>query len=139
MDWRALAAHPEVRALCEANPDVTVYAEVYGRVQDLTYGLGKNDLRLAAFDILRGDRWLPTAEARAFGAGLPWTPIVYQGPYDPETIAGLADAPLVDGVLPRDKPHVKIDCPHIPPSPACFASKATTRSCSTSSRTTTSK
>jgi RNA ligase (TIGR02306 family) len=48
--WRALATAPEVAEFCRFHPGMVVYAEVYGDVQDLDYGLGQGEVRLAAFD-----------------------------------------------------------------------------------------
>lgn len=87
--WLALSAHPEVRAFCEANPDITVYGEVYGPVQSLKYGL-KNPA-IAVFDMLRGNQWINALEARELAPDLPWAPLLFQGSYDPDMAAGLAE------------------------------------------------
>lgn len=89
--WRALAATPELRAFCEAHPGLTVYGEVYGQVQDLKYGCGKNEVRFAAFDLLRCGEWVPHDEARALAPDLPWVPVLYRGPWDEAKLFALAD------------------------------------------------
>lgn len=78
--WSALASHPEIRVWCEANPGLVVYGEVYGRVQDLRYGL-PNETRLIVFDILRGTEFVDHDEARALAPSLPWVPVIYDGPW----------------------------------------------------------
>lgn len=96
--WRAAGAHPEVEAFCRANPDLTVYAEVYGHVQDLKYGTKPGEVRIAVFDLLRGNRYLAAKDARGIGAPLPWVPTIYEGPYDPAKVEALAEGPsLVKG------------------------------------------
>ncbi len=91
--WRALESHPEVSQFCERRPDITVYGEVYGQVQDLKYGTGRNEVRIAVFDLLEGDRWLAAAEARAIAPDLPWAPRIFEGPYDPKRIEAMAEGP----------------------------------------------
>ncbi len=62
MWWQALDATPALRAFCEANPAVVVYGEVYGAVQDLSYGCQKGEVKFAAFDMLYEGRWLDADE-----------------------------------------------------------------------------
>lgn len=93
MWWRAARETPGLLAFCQAHPEVTVYGEVYGRVQDLHYGTKPGELRFAAFDLLRHGQWLSHDEARALGAGLPWVPVLFRGPYDEEALRALADGP----------------------------------------------
>lgn len=96
--WRALAVHPEVAAFCKAHPDLTVYAEAYGQIQDLRYGLGKGEVRLAVFDLLEGQRWLDAEEAREVGETLPWVPVTKVCAFDYDAICVLAEGPsLVPG------------------------------------------
>lgn len=77
--WAALDAHPEIRAWCETHPGAVVYGEVYGQVQDLTYGIV--GARIVCFDILIGQDFLSHDEARAAAPELPWVPVLYDGPY----------------------------------------------------------
>ena len=81
--WLALRATPQIAAFCENHPDITVYAEVYGPVQDLKYGTTKNEVRIAVFDLLRGSQWIDASEAREIGKDLPWVPLVHASfPFD---------------------------------------------------------
>ena len=97
--WRALATAPAVRAFCEANPDITVYAEVYGQVQDLKYGTSRNEVRIAVFDLLRGNDWIAPAEAKEIGASLPWVPCLAEAfPFDLAAVLAMAEGPsLIPG------------------------------------------
>lgn len=89
--WKALKAHPEIAAFCEAHPEMTVYGEVYGQVQDLKYGASKNQTFIAVFDLLRNGEWVDHDEARSIGAALPWVPILHRGAWDAATVFAMAD------------------------------------------------
>lgn len=98
--WKALGATPEIEAFCRDYPGVTVYGEVYGQVQDLRYGTGPGEVRLAVFDLLdeRGN-WFAPKPARMIGKRLPWVPSVAERvPFDRRTIEEMAEGPsLVPG------------------------------------------
>jgi RNA ligase (TIGR02306 family) len=82
-------------------PDLTLYGEVYGKVQDLNYGV---DLSFAAFDIWdnRKGVWLPWDEMVAFceARSIPVVPVLYRGPYDFEATYKLAQG---NSVLAKDQ------------------------------------
>lgn len=77
--WAALDAHPEISAWCEAHPRDVLFGEVYGQVQDLKYG--RNDAQIALFDVFRDGAFMSHDAAREAGAGLPWVPVLYDGPF----------------------------------------------------------
>jgi RNA ligase (TIGR02306 family) len=90
--WRAVESYPEVVEFCKANPNITVYGEVYGQVQDLKYGTKPGEVRLAIFDLLLGTEWLDPSFAKITGDGLPWVPCLSEGmPFDLEAILALAE------------------------------------------------
>lgn len=91
--WKALEATPRLREFLVAHPEITVYAEVYGRVQDLHYGSAADEVRVAVFDLLRDRTWLSHEEARALGPDLPWVPVLWEGAYNEAQIRTLADGP----------------------------------------------
>ena len=92
--WRALRLTPQVEAFCKEHPDITVYAEVYGQVQDLKYGTKKNEVYLAVFDLLCGSEWIDPHEARTIGKDLPWVPLLHSSfPFEMETILREAEGP----------------------------------------------
>ena len=100
--WQVLRTEPALEAFCRAHPELGVYCEVYGQVQDLRYGAGKGfpGLRLAAFDLYRDGRWVDAEEAIAIATagGLPWVPVIDIIPYDEATVLRHADGPsLVAG------------------------------------------
>lgn len=91
--WKALEITPEIIPFCQAHPDWTLYGEVYGQVQDLTYGLTR--CQFIAFDIWNGTRWLNWDEVDGFrdakGGPLPWVPLVHIGPYEEPRVRSMAD------------------------------------------------
>lgn len=89
--WRAARETEGLLDFCKANPEITVYGEVYGRVQDLHYGTKPGEVRFVAFDLLRKGQWISFEEARALGSGLPWVPLLYRGPYNEQRMLALAD------------------------------------------------
>lgn len=93
--WQALDATPELRAFCEANPDVMVFGEVYGAVQSLAYGCKKGEVRFTAFDLLANGRWANYDEYRDKAAkfNLPWAPLVGDGPtpFDFDAVCEMAE------------------------------------------------
>lgn len=90
--WQALERTPEIEAWCRAHPDFTLYGEVYGRVQDLTYGV-QSGVRAVIFDILGPNgRWIDAQEARALGTPLPWVPILARDePFDMQRVLAFAE------------------------------------------------
>lgn len=95
--WQALYGCAELQDWLRAHPGHVIYGEVYGKVQDLRYGV-ENGVRLAVFDILRGSEWVDAREARTIGSGLPWVPTLYEGPYDWAHVETLAEGPsLIPG------------------------------------------
>lgn len=93
--WRAVATCPEIEAACRAHPDLTLYGEVYGSVQDLTYGCAKGEVRVAIFDALRGNEWLPLDDLMALR--VPHVPVLYAGCYAPEFVRVRINGPSVAG------------------------------------------
>lgn len=89
-DW-SRAVTPEMRAWLEANPDTTLFGEVYGPVQSLKYGL--TEARFAAFAALKNDIWLNVPELfmSLDAAGVARVPVVYSGPFDFDQIKVLAE------------------------------------------------
>lgn len=80
--WRALAQNPWIAEWCQKHPDVILWGEVYGWVQDLRYGAKPGEFFFRVFDIYTVDSatfWLPGMAQSIFGARA--MPIVYQGIY----------------------------------------------------------
>ena len=86
-----VALTPEIEAWRLANPDVVLYGEVYGPVQELKYG--QKEPRFVAFAALEKGEWWNADKLRASLAihNVPYAPVLYEGPYDRDLIANLAE------------------------------------------------
>jgi len=90
----ALAARktPGIRNWCAAHPGACLYGEVYGPVQELTYGTA-GQVKFAAFAALcqtgymGQDALFESCDAH----GVPHMPVVYRGPFDLEKLRALAE------------------------------------------------
>ncbi len=91
--WRAVKQQPWIETFCRAHPELVLYGEVFGRVQDLRYGAGRNDIFFRAFDLLEDRNWLPYDRMAALLTPDQRVPQVYRGPYSPEKLEELADGP----------------------------------------------
>lgn len=117
--WKVIKKYPELTEFCRQYPDITVYGEVYGSVQDLKYGHDKGRISFAIFDLLRNDWWINGITAREIGKNLPWVPIVDITGFSESKVRGLADGPsLVPGTNNiREgiviKPTIERNCPEI--------------------------
>lgn len=91
--WRAMRNHPGIEQFCRAFTETVLYAEVYGPVQDLRYGL--TTPAVAAFDILDHGAWLSHSSAQKLAQqfALPWVPIIAECPFRENAIVALADGP----------------------------------------------
>jgi len=94
--WRALEVTPQIEEFCRAHPGFILYGEVYGKVQELRYGV-ENDVRFAAFDVLGpSGAFFPALFGRAVteSSGVPCVPL-YRGemPFDFAEICEMAEGP----------------------------------------------
>jgi RNA ligase (TIGR02306 family) len=110
--WRAFRQHPGIEALLAGNPAWTLYGEVYGSVQDLKYGTQKGEIRFAGFDLFDAAKggWMPADAARELARehGIPWVPLLFQGPLDKGTVLAFAEGPSLLG------PNVREGCVVLP-------------------------
>jgi RNA ligase (TIGR02306 family) len=93
--WWAVARKYDLATKLAAYPDVVLYGEVYGQVQDLKYGTTPDDpIRFAAFDAYDKSkgRFLDYDDFVAFtwSLGVPTVPVLYRGPFDNEKITELS-------------------------------------------------
>lgn len=91
--WMAFRQCPAIGEWCKANLGKILYGEVFGQVQSLKYGAGRNDVFFAEFGILDQNTWLDFDEARksADEYRVPCVPLLYFGPFDIEKIKALAE------------------------------------------------
>ena len=90
--WQALLQNPWLGEWCRAHPGLAVYGEVFGQVQNLKYGAGRNSIFFAAFDILsENGQWLGWDDSQAIANGLQWVPILYRGAFDADMAKELSE------------------------------------------------
>ena len=118
------AASKQLRRMCELNPRLVVYGEVYGWVQDLRYGASPGEVKLAVFDMYDTYEhvFLPWrfVQSTCYIHGVPTVPEVMRGPWDKRILemAGskslLADHPREGIVIqpwnPRCSSVAKLPC-----------------------------
>lgn len=87
--WAALTN--EMEEFCRSNPGDVLYGEVYGKVQDMNYGI--DGVKFAAFDILSKGVWVDSYEffAKCRVADIYTVPVLANIPYSWETIQELAE------------------------------------------------
>lgn len=89
--WVALSQSPWIETWCKSNPGYVLYGEIYGSVQDLEYGMPKDQLGFKAFDIFYEGRGL---SMEAFNNLVPLEcrpPLLYSGPFNKEILLSLVD------------------------------------------------
>lgn len=91
--WKALRAYPSIMEWLQAHPDVIVYGEAYGQVQNLKYGTKQGEVRIGVFDLLKPDgTWMDADAAKLAAPELPWVPqIAYDMPYNFDKLVALAE------------------------------------------------
>lgn len=88
--WWKAARFYDLEAKMRDMPGVVLFAEVYGQVQDLKYGVPPNEVRLVAFDIWSMDGGWGDIESAELP--VPIAPVLYKGPWSPEVdVAMLAE------------------------------------------------
>jgi len=94
--WWQVAEQANLEERLARCPWHVFFGEVYGHVQgiDLEYGI-RRGARFRAFDVwsVREMRYLSHDDAIAMAdvAGIPWVPILYRGPWDPDVVNPLCE------------------------------------------------
>jgi RNA ligase (TIGR02306 family) len=88
---RALRACPWIEELCRLAPGSILYGEVFGRVQDLNYGLG-DAVDFRHFDCTRTDRCATGWEDAVICVQVEFSaPVLYVGPFSKKKMLELAE------------------------------------------------
>jgi len=101
--WRAFDQRPAIGEWCKTNPGKLLYGEVFGQVQSLKYGAGKNDCFFAAFALLDQNRWVDWQEllqSVSAVSGLATAPFLHSGPFNEKQVMELAEG---DSAWPNAK------------------------------------
>lgn len=92
--WKA-ANSLNLKELLRPHPGLILFGEIYGWVQDLRYGMQKDQFRVAFFDALdlnsRNYANYAVLELVLKGLGLPTVPHLYHGPYNPAELFKIAE------------------------------------------------
>jgi hypothetical protein len=85
---------------CKANPGYALYGEVFGNVQDMTYGATAGQYLFRVFDIWDGSRFLGHEDVKARWANdnelyMNWVPVLHVGEYFENQVRTLADGDSV--------------------------------------------
>lgn len=99
--WKALKQMPNLELFCTKHPDIIVYGEVFGWVQDLRYGMKEGQVDFRVFDLYNhvDYRWLDVDDAQDVGANiLPWVPVVLVTTFNLDKILSIAEGnSLING------------------------------------------
>ncbi len=117
--WWTVAKRLDLETKLKALPNVVVYGEVYGSVQDLKYSVpGEEGVRFRVFDAYDADTktWYDhdTLKALCTTLGLEMVPVLFDGPYNKETVDPLRfGKSTLDGTTLREgfviRPKVLVD------------------------------
>ena len=88
--WAKMADEYNLKEILQNYPGYALYCEIYGdKVQYLKYGCGPGERRLVVFDMLdtKTGKYMAWEDLRTFCIkhSLQHAPVVYKGPYGPET------------------------------------------------------
>lgn len=100
--WRASEQNPWIAEWCKNHPELTLYGEVFGKVQSLQYGAGQNDIFCRIFDVWDNveNKWLDYKPAMEYAQHpnypgqhprLKWVPVLYVGPFDEDSAREFAE------------------------------------------------
>lgn len=93
--WWVIARKNNFAGKLSNIPNLAIYGEVYGQVQDLKYGHQKGQVSFRAFDVFdtTTGRFLDYEAAREAvkRVGIEWVPELYRGPFDEKVIEPMAD------------------------------------------------
>lgn len=100
---RAAAASPGIKAWCEAHAGATLYGEVYGNVQSLTYGLGKGEVAFVAFAATMGGLWMDQAPLflSLQEYGVRTAPVLFIGQFDHDAVKKIAEQDSMLSSVPQ--------------------------------------
>lgn len=102
--WQAILQDPQALAFLQQNPGFTLYGEVYGKVQELKYGL-PNNVAFAAFDIMEPNRrFLPCDQFFDVCQfhGVTTVPLIAMMEFDFDKLVALAEGNSLIPTAPPD-------------------------------------
>lgn len=112
--WLALRQNPWIEEWCRAHPDLCLYGEIFGNVQELKYGAKPNQLMFRFFDIWDGCIWKDRFNSPELDELAEYmVPTLYYGPFILEKAIELSEGDSVieganhmrEGIVIRPIPH----------------------------------
>lgn len=98
--WEAVEQNPWIIELCRLNPGVVFYGEIFGDVQDLTYGAKSGEYFIRLFDAFKEGKFLDDNYLVSYVQKLDShdsldlvVPTIYYGPYSKDTIQECISGP----------------------------------------------
>lgn len=92
--WQAVDQNLWIKGLCRTYPKYVFYGEIYGDVQDLTYGSRPGELKIRLFDVFVAPKFLDYTQRDMIGGYNDLiAPIIYSGPYSKDKIQELISGP----------------------------------------------
>ena len=97
---KILEVRPEIKAFCMANPNLVLFGEVFGFVQDLHYGMSPGEINFIAFDVMDNGRWMNVLDMTNLVGkfDVPTAPFIAQMPYDFDQLMAMAEGPSLYGL-----------------------------------------
>lgn len=91
--WQALYQSPWLKGFLSSNPNIVLFGEIFGQVQDLKYGAKKNEIFFRAFDIFLPEerRFMDAKRFHELLDGDKTAPVLYRGPYSKEIVLQMTD------------------------------------------------
>lgn len=116
--WEALKQNPWVEEWCRANPRYILYGEVFGAVQDLTYGAKPGQYFFRVFDVMHERNfWHPDQLVEEFNEEQRVPLVSFNANFDMELLKEMAEHPSRIGLGIREglvvKPMVERFHPYI--------------------------
>jgi RNA ligase (TIGR02306 family) len=101
-NWWAMARKYNLEEKLKSYPNLALYGEVYGWVQDLHYSVPRSEgTRVMFFDVLdcKTRRWFNVDEFRRLmrELELPYVPVLYRGPWKPELVSLAEGLTTIEG------------------------------------------
>lgn len=93
--WQVLRQNPWIEEFCKENPGVVLYGEIYGTMvqgANFHYGVPKDFIGFAVFDILENGKWLNNLEfEQPRFKNLKFVETLYKGKYNSNIVEKLAE------------------------------------------------
>lgn len=110
--WKVLSENPWIEEFCKANPDSTLYGEIFGWVQDLKYGHGPGEHSFKVFDVWRqkDENWgyVDAIDLMKTFDKEQLVPVLYVGPYSDEVVSRYTDGKTMLDM--EGKKHIREGC-----------------------------